>query len=427
MKSDTAQRRHLLVFEPDARGHAPEWIEHLLERLVRLREDLTVSVLVPPDLAAELTGWSRHRGPPDVRILPLEALEMRLCNSGRLAVSGLARWWTMRRRLRQTGADHGLFLGFDHLTLPFGLGLAVGGAEVSGILFRPSVHYPAEPGREPSLSERLRDLHKAILYPMMLRNPAVHTVWSLDPHFPAYAVDRYDHGHKVRPAPDPAYPARMAARDRESTSMRLSPPGRTMFLIFGVLSERKGMLALVDALRRLEPRYASSVAVLAAGMIDPALEKPLASALADLHEMRPEIWLRFDNRRLSMDEIAAHVANADVVLAPYQRFVGSSGVMLWAAGAGKPVITQSYGLLGRLTREYRLGLDVDTTDPSEIAGAIVTTLRKGPRSLADPAGMARFLECHSPDIFAARVIEAGTGISPPLDELCESAGARATD
>jgi glycosyltransferase involved in cell wall biosynthesis len=426
MKSDTAQR-HLLVFEPDARGHAPEWIEHLLERLVRLRQDLTVSVLVPPDLAAELAGWSRHRGPPDVRMLPLSTLEMKLCSSGRLAVSGLARWWTMRRRLRQTGADHGLFLGFDHLTLPFGLGLGAGGAEISGILFRPSVHYPAEPGREPPLSERLRDLHKALLYPRMLRNPAVRTVWSLDPYFPAYALDRYDHGHKVRPAPDPAYPVRTTARADENAFACLAPPDRTLFLIFGVLSERKGMLALVDALRRLEPRYASSVAVLAAGMIDPALEKPLAAALEELHEMRPEIWLRFDNRRLSMGEIAAHVANADVVLAPYQRFVGSSGVMLWAAGAGKPVITQSYGLLGRLARDYGLGLDIDTTDPSEIAGAIVTTLRKGPGSLADPAGMARFLESHSPDVFAARVIEGGTGISPPLDDLCEPLHARATD
>jgi len=406
---------HLLLFEPDARGHAPEWIGHLLERLVEQQRTVTVSVAVPPALAAELSGWTRRRGRTRVRVLPLRAIETALCNSPRLAVSGLARWWTMRERLRETGADHGIFLCLDHLSLPFGLGLGTGAADVSGILFRPSVHYPADPDRAPPLRERVRDFRKAVLYPLMLRNPAVRAVWSLDPHFPAYAVERYRHGHKVRPAPDPAYPFQLAAgapkqADADADApLPMVPPGRTLFLIFGVLSERKGMLAVIDALRRLEPRFAASVAVMAAGTIDPPIEARLDRALTELREVRPEIWLRFDNRRLTMDEIAAYVANAEVVLAPYQRFVGSSGVMLWAASAGKPIITQRYGLLGRLTRDYRLGLDIDTSDPSEIASAMVTAVRRGPRALADPAGLARFTESHSPEVFTARILEGALG------------------
>lgn len=421
MTGEARRRPHLLLFEPDVRGHAPEWIEHLLDRLVRFGHALTVSVAVPSSLATELSGWTRRRGSARVRMLPLSPLETALCNSPRLAISGLARWWTMRARLRQTRADHGVFLCLDHLSLPFGMGLKVGKADVSGVLFRPSVHYPPDPHHAPTPGERMRDLHKAVLYPLMLRNPAIRAVWSLDPYFPAFAAKRYRHGHKVRPAPDPAYPFQKAAGTwqggDDAVPARLVPPGRTLFLIFGVLSERKGTLALVDALRRMEPRYAGSIAVMAAGTVDPAIESRLKQALSELHETRPEIWMRFDNRRLTMGEIAVHIAGADVVLAPYQRFVGSSGVMLWAAGAGKPIITQSYGLLGRLTRDFRLGVDIDTSDPSEIASAMVAAVRDGPQSLADPAGMARFVESHSPEIFTTRILEGALGPALPMADL----------
>jgi glycosyltransferase involved in cell wall biosynthesis len=420
MTGAARHKTHLLLFEPDARGHAPEWIEHLLTSLAALERRLTVSVAVPSSLAAELSGWTRRRGAVRVRMLPLRPRETALCNSRWLAVSAFTRWWSMRTRLRQTGADHGIFLCMDHLSLPFGMGFQTGKADVSGVLFRPSLHYPREPHRAPTLGERVRDFHKAVLYPLMLRNPAIRVVWSLDPHFPAFAAQRYRHGYKVRPAPDPAYPFDKAIGGWQSEGDELPeplvPPGRTRFLIFGVLSERKGMLALVDALRRMEPRYAASVAVTAVGTIDPAIESRLDAALSELRETRPEIWMRFDNRRLTMEEIAAHIASSDVVLAPYQRFVGSSGVMLWAAGAGKPLITQSYGLLGRLTRDFRLGADIDTSDPSEIAAAMVTAIRNGPRSLADPVGMTRFVESHSPEIFTTRILDGVLGSAwSPID------------
>jgi hypothetical protein len=64
------------------------------------------------------------------------------------------------------------------------------------------------------------------------------------------------------------------------------------------------------------------------------------------------------------------------------------------------VITQDYGLLGRLVDEFHLGIAVDTTDPSEIAGAIAATVRRGPDTLADVDGMKRFLDGRSSTSFA---------------------------
>src|SRR3546814_9883678 len=84
---------------------------------------------------------------------------------------------------------------------------------------------------------------------------------------------------------------------------------------------------------------------------------------------RPDLWLHTKNRHLSRGEIDALVDRCDVVLAPYQRFVGSSGVLLWAASRGRPLLAQDYGLVGRLTADHGLGLTVDTTDVTPLTAA----------------------------------------------------------
>src|SRR5207237_3091484 len=98
------------------------------------------------------------------RLVALWPLERWLCTLRLLSVSAFARWWTMRRHLRRSGAQQGFFLMLDLLSLPLALGLGAGGKRVSGILFRPSVHYGTIGPYKPSRGERLRDGRKALLY-----------------------------------------------------------------------------------------------------------------------------------------------------------------------------------------------------------------------------------------------------------------------
>jgi glycosyltransferase involved in cell wall biosynthesis len=406
--------QHLLIFEPDSRGHAAEWIEHLLRAVHRQRSVSQITLAVPVTLADEILGNGAEPWRSYTCVLPLRRTEIALCNSRFLPASGFARWWVMRRGLKRTRADHGLFLGIDHLTLPLGMGLGFGDRQVSGVLFRPSIHYKHEANRPPSLFERVRDLRKTLLYRLTLRNPAVRSLRSLDPYFPAYAAMRFPYSEKIQSVPDPAHPfvpnGETDDMDDAPQSER-PPPGRVLFVIFGVLSERKGVLTLIEALRRLESRYTSAIAVYAAGEVDPGIRRRLQVMISELAEVRPELWWKLENRRLTTANIAALVHRADVVLAPYQRFVGSSGVLLWAAKVGKPVITQDYGLLGRLVREYGLGLATDTSDPSALAAAIAAAVRHGPQTLGDADGMTRFIASRTPESFAASILEGVHGTS----------------
>ena len=397
---DSAGPRTVLVFEPDAEGHSLEWLEHLIVFAAE-QADLSLVIVVPEPLceplqrAVPLTALGR------IRVIALTPRERKLCTLRPLSLAALARWWTMRRYLRLTGADHGFFLGLDFLALPLAFGLGADGRGLSGILFRPSVHYgdigPYAPGR----GERLRDLRKAVLYRAMLRNPALKRVLSLDPFFPVHARAHYRGGEKVVPLPDPAHPR---IEQRTNHVPAAFPAGRIGFLLFGYLAERKGPLVVLDALRQLAPDIAARTAVLFAGKVDPGLRAELAQRRGTLEREQPGLWLRIDDRRLESDELAALVRQSDVVLAPYQRFVGSSGVLLWAALNGRPVLAQDYGLVGRLTREHRLGISVDACAPAEIAREMARMVSDGPARFFDPEAALSFAAAQTPRRFASLVL-----------------------
>jgi glycosyltransferase involved in cell wall biosynthesis len=398
MSSPRADRRRLLIFEPDAEGHSLEWLQHLIDHA---GEEADLFVLVPAKIRDALANAMPAAAKSRVHLLALSSLEVRLCLRRPLPIAAFARWWVMRRYLFRTNADSGFFLMIDLQSLPFALGFGLGGRRVSGILFRPSVHYGAIGPYAPSRAERRRDRRKDLLYRRMLANPAVERVLSLDPFFPAYASEHYPRGDKVAALPDPAHPP---VEPGLPAIGDFPPIGRIGFLLFGYIAERKGPLVVLEALALLPPTIARRVAVLFAGRVDPALRDKMTQHRRALSASHPDLWLRIDDRRLGSSELSGLVDRSDVVLAPYQRFVGSSGVLLWAARAGRPVLAQAFGLIGKLTRDHRLGIDVDADDAAQLAEQIVRMVERGPASCFDRVAAARFAAAQTPERFASLVL-----------------------
>src|SRR5438874_7275163 len=259
----SSESHKILIFEPDPEGHALEWLEHLMAFVAAERHDTEIWLVAPETLCSALSRALPPGAADRIRVVALSPLERRLCTLRLLSASAFARWWTMRRHLRRSGAQQGFFLMLDLLSLPLALGLGAGGKSLSGILFRPSVHYGAIGPYKPSRCERLRDGRKDLLYRLMLRNPALERVLSLDPFFPEHARNHYPNGDKVVALPDPAIPPVDSRPANEVVSF--APPGRVGFLLFGYLTEPKGPLAVLDALFLLPREIAARVAILFAG------------------------------------------------------------------------------------------------------------------------------------------------------------------
>jgi glycosyltransferase involved in cell wall biosynthesis len=316
-----------------------------------------------------------------------------------LLVSAFARWWVMRRYMKRTKASAGYFMGIDHLMLPLALGLGIGHRAIGGILFRPSNHYEALGMARRSLLERVKDLRKDIIYRFALRNPSVTAVQTLDPYFPDFAARRYKHGGKISWLPDPVHP-RVNGLSGDNGLVEAIPANLTLLVLFGHITERKGALVLLDALRSLRPDTARSTGVVFAGRVEDALRPAFEAKLDALAEARPELWVHVEDRRISSGALYALIDRADLVLAPYQRFVGSSGVLLWAARAGKPVVTQDFGLLGQLVRDNHLGVTADTLDEHSLGTCIEEALSSDTSDLFDSDAAARFVASMTPQRFA---------------------------
>lgn len=396
--------RRLVVLEPDVEGHPREWLRHLISFTAAMGSGYIVWLVVAPEVSRDLTAELATQSTTRVRILPLTETERKLCTHRWLAVSGFARWWTMRRYLRLLGAEAGHFLSIDHVSLPLALGFRAAGRRLGGILFRPSVHYPQLGCRRTRWREWLRDARKELLYQLMLLNDAVRVVLTLDPYFPSYAAERYFNGDKVRAVPDPAHPPVNGTAD-EVLLAELAPGDRMVFLLFGYLTERKGVLALLQALRGLSADVAPRVAVVLAGKVEPAIRAEVQDLCRRIRVEQPNLWLHLEDRRVSTGELDALVRRSDVVLAPYQRFVGSSGVLLWAARLGKPILTQEFGLLGRLVNDYRLGLAADCGNPSTLAAAIRSFVLNGPQAFIDGPTAHDFANSRTPQRFAEMIFE----------------------
>jgi glycosyltransferase involved in cell wall biosynthesis len=403
-RTGEAAPRRVLVFEPDAEGHSQEWLQHLIEFAAADRSRPAISVAAPERLCLALAQSLPADVMGRVELRPLSPQELRWCTDRRLTLAALARWWTMRRHLRHSGADSGFFLSLDLLALPLAFGLGAQGKTLSGILFRPSVHYGSFDGHRTHGRERLRDVRKDVLYRLMLRNPALERVLSLDPFFPAHAGKHYANGGKVEHLPDPAHPEAKAVPAGNDNGPK--DTDRITFLLFGYLTERKGPLVVLDALERLTPSTTAKIGVVMAGRVDPALRSRLDERCTRLATLHPQLRLSIEDRRLDQAELESLVRRSDVVLAPYQRFVGSSGVLLWAARAGKPVLAQAYGLVGHLTRQHRLGLSVDSSDPVAVAAAITQMAQLGPSSFVDLSAARAFAASQTPQRFAAAVLAA---------------------
>jgi glycosyltransferase involved in cell wall biosynthesis len=398
----TAREPGVLIMEPRAEGHQREWLLHIAGHSAA-NDGPVLWLLVARELVPIVSSHIADAPGDRVRVLPIGALATRLCRHRSPVVSGLGRWWVLRRAMRRTGAvaAHALFL--DHLSLPLALGFGIGRGRLSGILLRPSVHYGLLGPYQPTWRERLRDWRKAVLYRLMLRNGSLGTVLSLDPYFPRHAQRAYRGGEKVRAVPDPAHPV-VTITPGDLALARTMPSDRIRFVLFGYLSERKGTLVILDALARLSRSAAARAAVMLAGQVEPAIRDAVERKCGALAAKRPELWLHVEDRHLAAAEIEALLCRADIVLAPYQRFVGSSGVLLWAARAGKPVLTQDFGLIGALVRDYRLGLAVATERDEVLSGAMTRMIEEGSERFFDRGSAHRFIADHHPRQFAQSVL-----------------------
>ncbi len=395
---------HLLLFDPYAGGHHAEHLRHVLrgwhERYGEGGHRVTVAVAkellsAHPDLLA--LGEELGLNVRFVEIRDTEGI-----GEGLLA-AGLWHRRTLERLIEEHRPSHAFLLYLDHAQLALALGLRFPfPVSISGLLFRPSFHYGRFDPSPPPSRERATRFRKRLVLQAAMRNPHLGTVFTLDPS----AVPDLAHlstSTRVVALPDPVDPASLRGTG-ERAVVRAAygvEEGRVLALLFGYLDERKGVFALLEALRLLPEEAVQRLAVLFAGAVRPDAHDRLRTAARDVP---PSVQVILHDRFVPDDEIQDLVRASDLVLVPYQRHVGSSGVLIRAAAAGRPVLGQDYGIVGQQILQHRLGRAVDSTRPEALADALVSFL-DAPEEGFDEQAARAFAESNTVEAYQHTLFE----------------------
>jgi len=396
---------HLLIFEPEMAGHQPLYIRLLYHYLLENKPTLKVTFVVHPDINQRLVkedGIKLQTVGNKINLVFLNETEISASLHNTLWIRAVNRWHLMKKYLKTTGANHGHFLYFDHIQLPLALRLPfLPKKKISGLLFQPPMLDFYEDDK--NLKEIIRNYRKKWFYAKMLNNTTLSFVFTLNPLFPSYAKKHFSSGNKVYHLPDPSmFPTGDINLSGEDCALtKHVRKNRKLFLLFGALTKRKGIFEVMKALKYLEPEYISQIAVFFAGKLEAGIRSQFLDKVDYYKHNNPNANIHIEDRFLSTNEIISLLQYCDIVLAPYHRyFVGSSGVLLWAVGAKKPVITSNYGLLGYQVQKYHLGISIDTTKPKLIADAFRRYLNNPDDYKRNTSGMERLHAESLPENFA---------------------------
>ncbi|MGB8990858.1 MAG: glycosyltransferase family 4 protein [Desulfobaccales bacterium] len=392
----------VMVFSLAVGGHHDEFLLHLVRfwchqdipgRLFPVVSPrfLTVNAEAVNSLAAyvpEKLCWS-----------PLTPEEIQRFESQRWAFKkSLMEWALLRHYAVTLRVTQGLIMFLDTFQTPLSLRLRAP-CNLAGVYFRPTFHYKNYGWYHPSVRDCRRDLRKEWLMRWWLRHPALKTIFCLDP-LAVEPLKRYSGHTDILYVPDPVEttPGGEEAGAELRRRLGIGPEAR-VFLLFGAITVIKGVFQVLEALNHLSPPAATPVVLLLAGQAQEDLEAQLQKQVQTLRS-HPSVQVIRLNQYIPYQEVGAYFAMADVVLAPYQRHVGSSGILMRAAAAGKPVLASDYGLMGELVRQHCLGITVDASQPPAIAAGMLRFLQQAPETLFDEVSAGKFAAEHSPEKFA---------------------------
>lgn len=396
--------RRLMLFDLSIYGHHPSYIQHFIKYWSQQEPLNNLDIVVSPKFIQEHTDVVKlakeiHPNINFFAITPEEEANLKPRTSGvNRKIRSLQEWNLYIKYAEALQVTQALLMYFDTCQLPLALGWK-SPCWFSGIYFRPTFHYSEFNNYTSSWKNWVQQRQEKLILKQVLRHPKLKTLFCLDP-FAVKQINRFD-ATKAIYLPDPV--VIHSSKDQfqvESLKRKLGiEPNRKVFLLFGALNGRKGIYQLLESIQLLPSTGCEQICLLFVGEANPTDKALIQSQVAATRQSHP-VQIIEHYEFVAESEIPTYFQIADVVLAPYQRHVGMSGILLLAAAAAKPVLSSNYGLMGEIVRNYRLGITVDSSTPAAIAKGLEQCLAANPKELSDRNQMQLFAEQNSAEKFA---------------------------
>ena len=368
-----------MLFDLEHTGHHANYIKYLIQYWGKNKLTGELFVLVSPLFKrkhSEIVDLVACYPESSIEIVSISEAEAEaMAANDTIAARPLRRikeWNLMCKYASSLHIDRCIILYLDTCELPFILGLKAP-CLISGIYFRPTFHYPLFQGYQLSRSDRFKHWRERFFVKRVIDHPQLETLFCLDP-LVDQSIKRIYPDANVIPLADPVDFSDTGHLDPEALRKNHNIPSeRRILLLFGAITERKGIYKLLEAIARISPENCRRLCILIVGAISDAERQVLVPQIELICRGQPvQIVTHFEF--VSQAEVQAYFHLTDIVLAVYQHHVGMSGILLLAAAANKPVLSSNYGLMGELVRQFELGVSVDSASAQEISDAITQLL-----------------------------------------------------
>lgn len=257
----------------------------------------------------------------------------------------------------------------EHLFGLFMVRLLLPQIRISGIFFRPMLHYSIN-------KYPLQGAPRIYLFLMWLKNSILKVFLYtkvLDTCFfqDEGAVEYYSSKRiKCEWLPTPSI-------DNEL----MEPPNnnKIVFLFFGQIAKRKGIYRIFKTWKLLPYEIQKRIELSIIGRVNPVEKGKIYNGIKELEKMGCKI--HFEDRYIDNSEIRNIYKNVDIVLSPHDLQFGTSGVIIQSAIWQRPTIVHDWGWVGYFVKKYNLGWVIDTNNYyifSQLITNIINNIEKIP-------------------------------------------------
>jgi hypothetical protein len=336
---------HCLIFERAVGGHRLHHVRHLTDVLIEIGCDVTLAL---QNDARETEEYNVH----------LKALEphFRFQPGPPTRPSNMRRGWLfcndLMKTMRATKADRVYITCTEYLTQAAALRcLLTGrkhfpGSPIEGHLNRGTYAYPYE---------TLRDLIRG----EVSRRLALRSPWQITHLLDPWVWEELK-GHRTatefRVIPEPVEPLPDMSREDARRALGAPIDGRYMAMIGG-LTANKGVEQVLQAYSQIN--LASDERLLLVGKMSPPIRELIRNQYSQLLKDRRIVLI---DRYVSDFELGCGFLASDVVAVVHDRLIGSSGTLVRAAHAERPMLTTHYGWAGWATERFDLGRTVNVSN-----------------------------------------------------------------
>ncbi|MEE4112767.1 MAG: glycosyltransferase, partial [Desulfobacteraceae bacterium] len=342
---------HLLVFEPRLEGHHLSWLRYVTEDLLSAGHRLT--------LAIDGRDQATQKYHDAIESLLGQVSTISIFNPDQ-RLKGGTRTAALCSCFAQSQAQQVFINNLDDIASSMLRRAAVGmypphllKGKLSGVYFRPRfLANPLWP---------LGNIPKQIGFSRLIGQGWFHRICLVDEYLLQRNQRRYPHD-RLTFLPD-TWSGHFSMTNKEAREKLGIPTEKFVLLHYGIGTRRKGLHLVVRAM--LSSKRPDRWHLLCAGQLSD--DRQINHGIRRLTEEGCATVL---NRYVSKDEEEACFAATDVVLLPYVRHFGSSGVLALSAAAGKMVVTSDEGLIARRVREKELGICFTSGDTRALKQAL---------------------------------------------------------